>query len=55
MRYHIAENRLENILQRDKVNDPQRVCEILKGEINNAIGSFLSLFLPIVIRFPKVG
>ena len=55
MRYHIAENRIENILQRDKVNDPQRVCEILKGEINNAIGSFLSLSRPLEIRFRKDG
>ena len=55
MRYHIAENRLENILQRDTVNDPQRVCEILKGEINNAIGSFLSLSRPLEIRFRKDG
>jgi septum formation topological specificity factor MinE len=55
MRYQIAENRLENILQRDKVNDPQRVCEILKSEINSAIGGFLTLSHPIDVRFKKDG
>lgn len=55
MKYQIAEHRLENLLQRDKVNDPERVCEILRGEISSAINSYLTLSNPIQVRFHKDG
>lgn len=55
MKYQIAETRLENILQRDKMNDPERVCEILKGELSSVIEGYISLSKPIEVRFKKEG
>lgn len=55
MRIKIAENRLENILQRDKISDPDRICEILKGELTSVIQGYINLAKPLDIRFHREG
>ncbi len=55
MQAKIAQNRLENILQRDKITDPDRVCEILKGELQSVIEAYINLAQPISVRFHKEG
>ena len=56
MNYKISQigvNRLNSILQRDKFVDPQRVCEILKGELEPIISNYISLSTPVNVRFRR--
>ncbi len=52
MNYKIA-NRLNNILENDKISDPQHICEVLKDEIKPLIKSYIDLESDIKVRFKK--
>ena len=45
------QNRINNILTKDKMSNPQSVCNILKNELKPIIENYLSLQKEIVIRF----
>lgn len=58
MNYQIGEasiNRLSTLLRKDKCENPQYVCEILKGELEPIIANYISLSSPINVRFRKFG
>lgn len=50
MDYRI-QNRINNILRNDKINDPQSVCKVIKEEISPIIENYLTLDKEIVVRF----
>ena len=47
------QNRIENILNNDKMCDPQAVCELLKNEIKPIVENYLTLQNDLVVRFKK--
>lgn len=51
--YKISE-RLNNMLESDKISDPQHMCEILKVELKPLIKSYIELQDDIKVRFKKV-
>ena len=56
MLYQITEpsiNRLSSILRKDKCENPQYVCEILKGELEPIIQNYITLSSPVVVRCRK--
>ena len=56
MNYAIKEpslNRLSTILRKDKCENPQYICEILKGELEPIISNYISLSSPVIVRFRK--
>ena len=55
MNYQIMEQRLSSVLERDKMSDPQNMCEILKGELSPIISNYMELEHKIDVRFQKVG
>lgn len=52
MNYKI-QNRIENILNNDKMCDPQAVCELLKNEIKPIVENYLTLQNDLIVRFKK--
>ena len=52
MNYKI-ENRIEYILDNDKMNDPQILCDILRDEIKPIVENYLNLNSEIMVRFKK--
>lgn len=54
MKYEIMEQRLNSVLERDKCSDPQRICEILKGELSPIISNYIEP-VDIMVRFRKAG
>lgn len=52
MDYSIS-NRMEFILNKDKMCDPQRVCELLKEELKPVIANYILLKGEPVVRFRK--
>ena len=46
-------SRLSTLLRQDKCENPQFVCEILKGELEPIIQNYISLSWPVVVRFRK--
>ncbi len=52
MDYSIS-NRMEFILNKDKMCDPQRVCEILKEELKPIIENYISLKTEPMVRYKK--
>lgn len=52
MNYKI-ENRINNILNSDKMGDPQAVCEVLKDEIKPIVENYLNLQNEVVVRYKK--
>lgn len=54
MQYQILEQRLQGLLQTEKMNDPQHVCDILKGELEPIISNYITLREPIAVRFKKL-
>ena len=52
MDYSIS-NRVEFILNKDKIFDPQRVCDLLKEELKPLISNYLSLRSEPIVRFRK--
>lgn len=54
MNYKI-EDRIDYILEKDKISTPQRICEILKDEIKPIIENYLYLESEVVVRFKKEG
>lgn len=50
---YMISNRMNNMLNSDKMCDPQRVCEILKEELKSVISNYLVLQNDIVVRFKK--
>ena len=54
MDYRITE-RLSNMLERDKLQDPQHVCEVLSEEIKPLISAYLDLQTDIKVRYKKDG
>lgn len=50
MDYRI-QNRINNILRNDKMNDPQAVCDVLKNEIKSIVENYLKLNKDIVVRY----
>ncbi len=58
MNYEIKEpslNRLSTLLRKDKCDNPQYVCEVLKGELEPIIQNYISLSTPVNVRFRKFG
>lgn len=45
------QNRLENLLRSDKMNDPQSICRVLKEEMKPIVENYLSLQKEITVRF----
>lgn len=54
MRFKIA-NRIEEMLCEDKFADPQRVCEVLKDELQPIASNYLALNDDIRVRYRKEG
>lgn len=52
MDYKIT-NRLNYILENDKMSDPQQVCDILREEIKPIIQNYINLQNDIKVRFKK--
>ncbi len=52
MDYKISE-RMEYILDKDKLTDPQQICDILKNEIEPIVTNYVSLKDDIKVRFKK--
>ena len=52
MDYKIAK-RMEYILNNDKMNDPQRVCDILKEELKPIIENYLTINNDFVVRYKR--
>ncbi len=52
MDYKIA-SRMDYILNKDKMCDPQRVCEILQDELRPIIENYLALTKDVVVRFKR--
>ena len=52
MDYTIS-NRMEFILNKDKMFDPQRVCELLKEELKPVIANYISLRGEPIVRYRK--
>ena len=50
MNYKI-QNRIDNILRNDKMNDPQSICKILREEIKPIVENYLSLQTDLKVRF----
>ncbi len=58
MSYKIQEpslNRLSCLLRKDKCENPQYICEVLKGELEPIIQNYISLSSPVEVRFRKFG
>ena len=49
------EQRLNSVLERDKYNDPQNICQILKGELSPIISNYIELTESIDVRCKKSG
>lgn len=47
--------RLSSLLHKDKCENPQFVCQVLKGELEPIIANYISLSSPINVRFRKFG
>lgn len=52
MDYKIAQ-RMQYILNNDKICDPQNVCQVLKDEIKPIVENYLSLNKDFRVRFKK--
>ena len=52
--YRITQ-RLTNMLGRDKLQDPQHVCEVLCEEVKPLISAYLDIESDIKVRFKKDG
>ncbi len=55
MKYQVMEQRLNSVLERDKYNDPQNICQVLKGELSPIISNYIELTDAIDVRFKKSG
>lgn len=54
MDYQIMAGRLASVLERDKYNDPEHVCEVLKGELGPILEGYLQLE-NLAVRYKKLG
>lgn len=54
MNYKIKD-RMEFILDNDKMCDPQHICDVLKEEVKPIIENYLNLQNDIKVRFKKEG
>ena len=52
MNYKI-EDRMEYVLDKDKLVDPQRMCDILKNEITPVLDNYLQVKGELRVRFKK--
>lgn len=52
MNYKINE-RLSYILEENKIQDPQRVCQLLEEDLKSVIENYLSLSENIKVRYKK--
>jgi len=52
MQYKIQE-RMDFILDKDKINDPQRICQILQDELKPTIENYINLQSEIKVRYKK--
>ena len=52
MEYRISD-RMEYIIDRDKISDPQYICQILKYEIEPIVNNYLKLNGEIKVRFKR--
>lgn len=52
MKYQIV-NRLEYILDQEKMFDPQRICQILEKELSPIIRNYLEIENQIKVRYKK--
>ena len=52
MEYKIAQ-RMDYILNKDKIADPQRVCYVLEEEIKSIVENYLHLSKDFKVRFRK--
>ena len=52
MDYRIA-NRIDYILNKDKISSPQEVCKVIQDEIKPIIENYISLQNDIKVRFKK--
>lgn len=52
MNYKIVD-RINNVLDKDKMNDPQILCDILKDEIEPIVKNYISLNNEIKVRYKK--
>ncbi len=48
-----AYNRIENILDQDKLFNPQQICDVLKEEIKPIVENYINLQNDIKVRFKK--
>lgn len=46
-------NRIENILEQDKLFSPQAICDVLKEEIKPIVENYINLQDDIKVRFKK--
>ncbi len=46
-------NRIENILEQDKLFSPQAICDVLKEEIKPIVENYINLHDDIKVRFKK--
>lgn len=47
------ENRMEYMLEKDKIIDPQRICDLLQEEIKPIIENYINLQGDVKVRFKK--
>lgn len=47
------QDRMDYILSKDKICDPQRVCELLQDELKPIIENYINLQNDIKVRFKK--
>ncbi|MBO5394542.1 MAG: hypothetical protein J6A28_01385 [Clostridia bacterium] len=52
MNYQIT-NRLHDMLESDKIGNPQRVCKVLEEELSPIIESYIQLEKDVKVRFKK--
>ena len=54
MDYQISK-RMNYILEKDKMYDPQMVCQLLKEDLKSTIDNYLELNSDIKVRYKKEG
>lgn len=54
MDYKIMSGRLGEVLERDKYNNPEFLCDVLKGELSPIVAGYLQLE-NMAVRYKKMG
>lgn len=48
-------DRLSALLRKDKCENPQYICEVLKGELEPIIANYITLSSPVSVRCRRFG